>query len=46
MKAERTAIAALGTVVAGIIAVSHPSLIPAMMLAVAVWMALALYLKV
>ncbi|WP_327696887.1 hypothetical protein [Streptomyces sp. NBC_00459] len=46
MKAERTAIAALGAVVAAIIAVSHPSLIPAMTLAVAVWVALALYLKV
>ena len=46
MQAERTAIAALGATVAGTIAVSHPSLIPAMTLAVAVWVALAVYLKV
>ncbi|MGW2886370.1 hypothetical protein ACWDDN_13635 [Streptomyces griseoruber] len=46
MKAERTAIAALGAVVTGVIAVSYPSLIPAMTLAVAVWVALAMFLKI
>jgi hypothetical protein len=46
MKTERTAIAALGSVVAGMIAVSYPSLIPAVTLAAAVWVALALFLRV
>ncbi|MFF3326983.1 hypothetical protein [Streptomyces sp. NPDC002889] len=41
----RTVVALLGTGFAGMIAVSHPSLIPALTLAVAVWVALALYLK-
>ncbi|MEU3185158.1 hypothetical protein ABZ707_13290 [Streptomyces sp. NPDC006923] len=45
MPTERTAIAALGATVAALIAVSHPALIPAMSIALAVWVALALYLK-
>jgi hypothetical protein len=45
MSADRSVIAALGAAVAGLTAVSHPALIPAMTLAVAVWVALAIYLK-
>ncbi|MEV5605718.1 hypothetical protein AB0L33_30210 [Streptomyces sp. NPDC052299] len=42
---DRTAIAFVGAVVAGIIAVLRPELIPALTLALAAWVALALYLK-
>lgn len=41
----RTAVALLGTAVAGLIAVSHPEYIAALTLAVAVWVALSMYLK-
>ncbi|MFC9595724.1 hypothetical protein ACFTUC_38755 [Streptomyces sp. NPDC056944] len=42
---DRTAIALVGAAVAGIIAVLRPELIPALTLALAAWVALALYLK-
>ncbi|MEV7239588.1 hypothetical protein AB0N06_38835 [Streptomyces sp. NPDC051020] len=45
MPAERAAIAALGATLAGLIAVTHPALIPAMSVALIVWAALALYLR-
>ncbi|MFJ1838953.1 hypothetical protein ACIOJ9_34450 [Streptomyces sp. NPDC088175] len=41
----RAAVALLAAVVAGLIAVSRPGMIPALTLAVAVWMALSVYLK-
>ncbi|MGW0736402.1 hypothetical protein [Streptomyces sp. NPDC002851] len=45
MPAERAAIAALGATLAALIAVTHPALIPAMSIALMVWAALALYMK-
>ncbi|MFB8040274.1 hypothetical protein ACFC8F_03105 [Streptomyces hydrogenans] len=47
MPADRTAIAtaAIGAVVAGVIAVSHPTLISALTLALAAFDALYLFLK-
>ncbi|MFJ2590864.1 hypothetical protein [Streptomyces sp. NPDC087538] len=41
----RAAVALLAAVVGGLIAVSRPGMIPALTLAVAVWMALSVYLK-
>ncbi|MCX5342660.1 hypothetical protein [Streptomyces atratus] len=45
MSPEHSAIAALAATMAGLIAVTHPSLIPAMSIALIVWAALSLYLK-
>ncbi|WP_406321284.1 hypothetical protein [Streptomyces sp. NBC_01637] len=45
MTNERTAIAALGASLAGVIAVAHPSLIPALTLAAAAWVVFATYLR-
>lgn len=45
MPAQRTAIATLGATLAALIAVSHPTLIPAMSITLIVWAALALYMK-
>ncbi|MER6291096.1 hypothetical protein [Streptomyces sviceus] len=41
----RIAVAALGTGLVALIAQAHPSLVPALTLALAVWVALTVFLK-